>query len=74
FATHYHELAEMQLPAMNCFTMKVEEWEKKLVFFHQLVQGAANYSYGIQVAAMAGVPRAVVERASHLLQELEKKK
>lgn len=74
FATHYHELAEMQLPAMNCFTMKVEEWEKKLVFFHQLVQGAANHSYGIQVAAMAGVPRAVVERASHLLQELEKKK
>ena len=75
FATHYHELTKLaaSLPAMACFTMKVEEWEKKLVFFHELIAGSANHSYGIQVAAMAGVPPMVVARAANILKELENK-
>ena len=76
FATHYHELTKLaeRLPAMTCFTMRVEEWEKKLVFFHELIAGSANHSYGIHVAAMAGVPPSVVARASDILKELENKK
>ncbi|MDI9314346.1 MAG: DNA mismatch repair protein MutS [Hydrotalea sp.] len=76
FATHYHELTKLadHLPAIACFTMRVEEWEKKLVFFHELIAGRANHSYGIHVAAMAGVPPSVVARAGDILKELENKK
>ncbi|MGI9462236.1 MAG: DNA mismatch repair protein MutS [Alphaproteobacteria bacterium] len=73
FATHYHELTKLaqNLKSMTCFTMKVEEWDNKLVFFHELISGSANHSYGIQVASMAGVPKSVIGRATHILKELE---
>jgi DNA mismatch repair protein MutS len=52
-------------------TVRVTEWNGDVVFLHEVVQGAADRSYGIQVAKLAGLPSAVVERARHLLSELE---
>jgi DNA mismatch repair protein MutS len=74
FATHYHELTQLQrtLSNMACFTMKVREWNGEPVFLHEVVPGTADRSYGIYVARLAGVPRWVVERAETLLQMLEK--
>lgn len=73
FATHYHELTELaqKLPRLTCATMKIREWEKEIIFMHQVIPGTADRSYGIHVARMAGLPKAVVERAESVLHALE---
>jgi DNA mismatch repair protein MutS len=73
FATHYHELTALaaKLPRLENVTMRVKEWEGDVVFLHEVVPGAAESSYGVQVAKLAGLPRAVVERAREVLARLE---
>nr|WP_069305632.1 DNA mismatch repair protein MutS [Methylobrevis pamukkalensis] len=74
FATHYHELTALseRLERVMNATVKVREWKGDVVFLHEIVPGAADRSYGIQVAKLAGLPAAVVERARAVLTELEK--
>lgn len=73
FATHYHELAilEERLQGVANLSLKAREWQGDLVFLHEVGPGAADRSYGVQVARLAGVPAAVVARALVLLAELE---
>jgi len=73
FATHYHEMVALceRLNAMACVTMKVKEWNDTIVFLHEVMPGAADRSYGIHVAKLAGLPQAVVERAEDVLRALE---
>jgi DNA mismatch repair protein MutS len=73
FATHYHELTdlEQQLSGVRNYNVAVKEWEDQVVFLHQIVPGAADKSYGIHVAQLAGVPRSVNERAREVLAWLE---
>ena len=69
FATHYHEMVALceRLGAMTCVTMKVKEWNDNIVFLHEVTPGAADRSYGIHVAKLAGLPDAVVRRAEEVL-------
>eukprot|EP01037_Dinobryon_pediforme_P008252 gene8252-8336_t len=73
FATHFHELTRLspQMPRLANLTMRVTEWNGDVVFLHEVIEGAANRSYGIQVAKLAGLPKTVIDRASLLLAELE---
>jgi DNA mismatch repair protein MutS len=73
FATHYHELTTLagRLAEVGNVTMEVKEWNDEIVFLHKVRPGAADRSYGIQVAKLAGLPAAVVERARHVLDLLE---
>jgi len=73
FATHFHELTQLnkKLPRLTNLTMRVSDWNGELVFLHEVTQGAADRSYGIQVARLAGLPEAVIARAQRLLAELE---
>jgi len=73
FATHYHELTQIarQLPRVRNFRVAVKEWNDKIVFVRQVIAGAADKSYGIQVARLAGIPNCVVERAKQVLEKLE---
>ncbi|MHB8884199.1 MAG: DNA mismatch repair protein MutS [Methylovirgula sp.] len=73
FATHFHELTQLakRLTRVVNLTMRVTDWQGDVVFLHEIVPGAADRSYGIQVAKLAGLPSAVIERAKHLLAELE---
>ncbi|CAA0111986.1 DNA mismatch repair protein MutS [Starkeya nomas] len=73
FATHFHELTALsqRLGRLVNATVKVKEWEGEVIFLHEVVPGAADRSYGIQVAKLAGLPPAVVERARAVLTELE---
>lgn len=73
FATHFHELTALseKLPRLSNATMKVKEWQGEVVFLHEVGPGAADRSYGIQVARLAGLPDAVVARAREVLQLLE---
>ena len=73
FATHYHELTDLeeQLPGVRNFNVAVKEWGNEVMFLHQIVPGAADKSYGIHVAQLAGVPRSVNERAREILELLE---
>jgi DNA mismatch repair protein MutS len=73
FATHYHELTQLadQLPCVKNMNVSVREVGDEIVFLRRLVAGGADRSYGIQVARLAGMPAAVVERARELLAELE---
>ncbi|WP_321334574.1 DNA mismatch repair protein MutS [Breoghania sp.] len=73
FATHYHELTALsqRLDRLENATVKVKEWQGDVVFLHEIVPGAADRSYGIQVAKLAGLPAAVVERARAVLTQLE---
>ncbi len=73
FATHFHELTQLALtlPRLFNLTMRVSEWKGGLVFLHEVVSGAADRSYGIQVAKLAGLPGAVIKRARTVLAELE---
>ena len=73
FATHYHEMVALceRLDAMACVTMKVKEWNDTIVFLHEVTPGAADRSYGIHVAKLAGLPQAVVSRAEEVLRALE---
>ncbi len=74
FATHYHELTalEKQLPRLASYTVKVQEWQEKIVFLHQIIKGTAGRSYGVHVAELAGVPDSVIKRAQFLLANFEK--
>jgi DNA mismatch repair protein MutS len=74
FATHYHELTELALtmPRVKNFNIGVREWNDSIIFLHTIMRGATNRSYGIQVAALAGVPPKVVERAHEILKNIEK--
>jgi DNA mismatch repair protein MutS len=74
FATHYHELARLEerLPHVCNLSMRAKEWNGELVFLHEAGPGAADRSYGVQVAKLAGVPPAVVARAKEVLDRLEK--
>ena len=73
FATHYHELTVLgaALPGMANVTMKVREWQGEVIFLHEVVPGAADRSYGIQVAKLAGLPAPVIVRAQEVLSQLE---
>jgi DNA mismatch repair protein MutS len=73
FATHYHEMTALNatLKALSCRTMKVKEWKGEVVFLHEVAAGAADRSYGIHVAKLAGLPEAVISRAQHVLKVLE---
>ena len=73
FATHYHELTELAniLPGVRNYNVAVAEEGDEVVFLHKLMPGGANRSYGIHVAQLAGVPKAVTNRATEILEELE---
>jgi len=73
FATHYHELTALseRLADLGNLTMRVKEWEGDVVFLHEVTQGAADRSYGLAVAKLAGLPPAVLERAREVLTALE---
>ncbi len=73
FATHYHELTELagRLPRLRNFNVAVREWHEQIVFLRKIVEGGTDKSYGIQVARLAGVPKAVIERAKVILRNLE---
>ena len=73
FATHYHELAQLEqrLASVGNLSMRAKEWNGELVFLHEAAPGAADRSYGVQVARLAGVPAAVVTRAREVLDRLE---
>jgi DNA mismatch repair protein MutS len=74
FATHYHELTAMasKLESATNVTVAVREWKDNIVFLHEVVKGAADRSYGIQVAKLAGLPQPVIARARQVLARLEK--
>ena len=73
FATHYHELTALTatLSALSCHSMRVKEWRDKVIFQYAIDAGAADRSYGIYVARLAGLPKAVVARAEEVLATLE---
>jgi DNA mismatch repair protein MutS len=73
FATHFHELTALaaKLPRLHNATMRVKEWQGEVLFLHEVVAGAADRSYGIQVAKLAGLPATVIERAKVVLATLE---
>lgn len=74
FATHYHELTELEkiLPRVRNYNVAVAEDGDKVVFLHKIVMGGADRSYGIHVARLAGLPRAILRRAEDILGDLEK--
>ncbi len=76
FATHYHELTRLAdtLDGVRNATVQVREWEGDLVFLHEVVDGVADRSYGVQVARLAGLPEALIARAGELLEELESRR
>jgi DNA mismatch repair protein MutS len=73
FATHYHELTRLadRLDCLSLHTVKVREWKGELVFLHELTAGAADRSYGLAVAKLAGLPAPVIARAGEVLGRLE---
>jgi DNA mismatch repair protein MutS len=72
-ATYYHELTSLasKLPALAPHAMRVKEWQHEIVFLHEIAPGAADRSYGIHVAKLAGLPPAVIARAESVLETLE---
>ena len=73
FATHFHEMTALaaKLPRLHNATMRVKEWQGDVVFLHEVIAGAADRSYGIQVAKLAGLPASVIERAKVVLAQIE---
>ena len=73
FATHYHELTDLAntKQAVTNYNVAVREWNEEIIFLHKILPGAADKSYGIQVARLAGLPKPVVERAKSILSHLE---
>ena len=69
FATHYHELTSLsaRLPSLSCHSLQVKEWNGDVIFMHQVQAGAADRSYGIHVARLAGLPPQVIARAQEVL-------
>jgi DNA mismatch repair protein MutS len=74
FATHYHELTALagKLPGVENATVTVKEWDGDVIFLHEVKRGAADRSYGVQVAKLAGLPASVIARARVVLEQLEK--
>jgi DNA mismatch repair protein MutS len=74
FATHYHELTELALTMdrVKNYTVAIKEWNDQIIFLRKVIEGGADKSYGIQVARLAGLPRAVIQRAKEVLANLEK--
>jgi DNA mismatch repair protein MutS len=74
FATHYHQLTELEAakPGVKNFNIAVKEWGDRIIFLRKIIPGGTNRSYGIQVARIAGVPDEVIARASEILSNLEK--
>ena len=73
FATHYHELNEMErsFKKIKNYNVSVKEVGNKVIFLRKLVQGGSNHSFGIQVGKMAGLPQSVIKRADEILKQLE---
>jgi DNA mismatch repair protein MutS len=73
FATHYHELTELALTMdrVKNYTVAIREWNDQIIFLRKVIEGGADKSYGIQVARLAGLPQAVVNRAKEVLANLE---
>ena len=73
FATHYHELTQLEttIPQLECHTMRIKEWDGKVIFMHEVIPGQADKSYGIHVAALAGLPPQVIHRSTQILATLE---
>ncbi|HEX7388846.1 MAG TPA: DNA mismatch repair protein MutS, partial [Acidiphilium sp.] len=74
FATHFHDLVQLgaALPRLRTCTMRVKEWRGEVVFLHEVIEGAAERSWGVHVAKLAGVPEAIVRRADALLRAAER--
>ena len=74
FATHYHELTALaeRLSGLSSHAMRVREWEGRIVFLHEVAAGAADRSYGVHVARLAGLPESLLDRAEEVLESLEK--
>ena len=74
FATHYHELTHLgaSLPRLALHRVRVQEWQGSIVFLHEIAKGVAESSYGIHVAALAGLPKPVLKRAREVLRRLER--
>jgi len=74
FATHYHEMTALaaKLPGVENATVTVKEWDGDVIFLHEVRKGAADRSYGVQVARLAGLPQSVIDRAKTVLEALEK--
>ena len=73
FATHYHELTVLseKLAALTLHCMKIKEFNEQVIFMHEVIAGAADRSYGIHVAKLAGLPKAVIRRSEQVLQKLQ---
>jgi DNA mismatch repair protein MutS len=73
FATHYHELTELenQLNRVKNYNIAVKEWNDEIIFLRKLVEGGTNRSYGIQVARLAGIPESVIRRSKKILAQIE---
>ena len=73
FATHYHEITKLEqtLPRLVNLRVSVKEWNDEIIFTRSIERGAADKSYGIQVARLAGLPQKVIDRAKTILSELE---
>lgn len=74
FATHYHELNEMEqtFKRIHNYNVSVKEIGQKIIFLRKLVRGGSEHSFGIHVAKMAGMPPSIIQRANQILQQLEK--
>jgi DNA mismatch repair protein MutS len=74
FATHYHELTDLAdaTPGVVNFHVAAREWKDDIIFLRKIVPGRSDRSYGIQVARLAGLPRAVIDRAREILGALER--
>ncbi len=75
FATHYHELTTLEnmLPMVRCHTPEVAEWDDKVIFKYNIIEGKARGSYGIHVASIAGLPKSVINKAKNVLTSFENK-
>ena len=73
FATHYHEITALakSRPSVQNYNVAVREWNEEIIFLRKIIPGAADRSYGIQVARLAGLPKDVVSRAQAILDHLE---
>src|SRR5258708_19114007 len=73
FATHYHELTELELtrPGVRNYNIAVREWNDQIIFLRKIVKGGADKSYGIQVARLAGLPPSIIARAKEILSNLD---
>lgn len=71
FATHYHELSELQHPSLQHLHVSIKEWKNQIIFLHKIQPGTMQKSYGIHVAELAGLPKIAIGKAKEKLKELE---